>query len=342
MSRTPSALPALALVFTVILVESVERLPEGAGLAAAYPGDAGIADDPSVIFSDDFESYGDASELAANWTSVFRMANTRIATAADEVFHGARALEFTVPATTTEVSNSVSKNIHPERDVLFLRYYAQYSEGFDVLGSSHNGGVISAQYCCPGQRSDGFNKFLVSYEASRFAAAEANPGELNAYVYHPDMRDVYGDHFYPSGRITPYSSTPPFSFGPEFVARPDATPVLGRWHAYELMVKANTPGSRDGRIALWLDGALIADFPNLRLRDTAELRIDCLALNMHVNATTRAAVRRWYDNVVAATSYVGPMAASRTESDELRRARRTSPARPGERNPLRLTSRASM
>ncbi len=313
MIRTSWVILALTLALTVILAESAERLPEGAGLSAAYSGDAGIASDPSVIFSDDFESYRDASELATKWTNVFQMTNTRIATAGDEVFHGARALEFTVPATTTEVSNSVSKNIGQERDVLFLRYYAKYSDEFDVLGSSHNGGVISAHYCCPGQRSNGLNKFLVSYEASRFAAAKTNPGQLNAYVYHPDMRDVYGDHFYPSGRITPDSSKPPFSFGPDFVERPDATPVLGRWYAYELMVKANTPGQRDGRIALWLDGALIADFPNLRLRDTTELRIDRLALNMHVNATMSSAARRWYDNVVAATSYIGPMAASRAE-----------------------------
>lgn len=321
MIRTPWAILAFALALTVTLAQSPEHLPDGAGLAAAYPGDAGIANDPSVIFSDDFESYGNASELAAQWTSVFQTSNTRIVTAADGVFHGKRALEFTVPPTTTEVSNSVSKNIPQERDVLFLRYYAKYSESFDVLGSSHNGGVISASYCCPGQRSNGFNKFLVSYEASRFAAAKANPGELNAYVYHPDMRDMYGDHFHPSGRITPYSRNPPFSFGPEFVARPDTTPVLGRWHAYELMVKANTPGSRDGRIALWLDGALIADFPNLRLRDTRELGIDRLALNMHVNATIRAPLRRWYDNVVAATSYVGPMAASRTRAGRVAQRR---------------------
>ena len=73
------------------------------------------------------------------------------------------------------------------------------------------------------------------------------------------------------------------------------------------MVKANTPGRRDGRIALWLDGILIAEFPNLRLRDTSDLKIDRVALNMHVRAVTRTATKRWYDDVVAATSYIGPM-----------------------------------
>src|SRR5712671_434865 len=50
------------------------------------------------------------------------------------------------------------------RDALFLRYYARFDSGFNVLGSSHNGSTVSARYCCPGVRADGFNKFLVSYE----------------------------------------------------------------------------------------------------------------------------------------------------------------------------------
>jgi hypothetical protein len=306
---TRSSIPVTAclLALVVIVARTADTLPEGQGLAARYPNDIGIASDPAVIFTDDFESYGNGADLATRWTNVFQLSNVRIATESGGFVGGGKALEFTVPVTSSEVSNSVSRNINPELDVLFLRYYAKYDASFDVLGSSHNGGVISAHYCCPGQRSDGFNKFLVSYEASRFAAAKANPGELNAYVYHPDMRDVYGDHFHPTGRIAPYASTPPFSFGPEFVSRSEVTPVRGRWYAYELMVKANTPGRRDGRIALWLDGILIAEFPNLRLRDTSDLKIDRVALNMHVRAVTRTATKRWYDDVVAATSYIGPM-----------------------------------
>ena len=34
----------------------VEKLPEGAGLSAKYPGDVGIVKDPAVLFTDDFES----------------------------------------------------------------------------------------------------------------------------------------------------------------------------------------------------------------------------------------------------------------------------------------------
>jgi hypothetical protein len=296
-----------ALVLALVAVVGAAPLPSGnSGIAARYPFDAGIASDPAVIFADDFESYAGTAGLTSRWNEAYHTANIRIANEAINVFRGAKSLEFTVPHTTSEVSNTVAKVVNPGQDALFLRYYARFDAGFNVVGSSHNGSTISARYCCPGVRADGFNKFLVSYEAWRDSAATANPGRLNAYIYHPDQRDIWGDHFFPTGIVLPFSSVP-FDFGPEFVSRPDVAPVLGRWYSFEFMVKANTPGLRDGRVAFWLDGQLIADFPNLRLRETTALTIDRFTLDLHVHSNTLAVARKWYDNVVAATSYIGPM-----------------------------------
>ncbi len=306
---TRTALSLLLLLgLALIAVTSAAPLPDGtSGIAARYPADAGIASDPAVIFADDFESYSSVAGLTSKWSDAYHTANIRIATEPGNVFAGAKALEFTVPQTNVEVSNTLAKVVSPERDTLFLRYYSRFDTGFNVLGSSHAGSTISAHYCCPGVRADGYNKFLVSYEAWRDDPATANPGRLNAYVYHPEQRDIWGDHFFPTGMVLPFSSVP-FDFGPTFVSRPDVTPVLGRWYCYELMVKANTPGQRDGRIAFWLDGQLIADFPNLRLRDTTALTIDRFTIDLHVHENNLALARKWYDNVVAATSYIGPMA----------------------------------
>jgi hypothetical protein len=287
-----------------------EPLPAGNnGIAARYPGDVGIGSDPTVIFADDFESYSSAANLTSRWNQAYQTANIRIATESGRFFSGRKALEFTVPQQSTEVGNAVVKYVGPTRDILFLRYYAKFDKGFNVVGSSHNGNNISAKYCCPGVPADGYNKFSVSYEAWRGGTATANPGKLNAYVYHAEQRDVWGDHFFPTGFVMPYSPVP-FDFGPEFVPRPDVIPELDRWYCYEVMVKANTPGQRDGRIALWLDGKLIADFPNLRLRETDELKIDRFTIGLHVGSNTLAVAKKWYDNVVAATSYIGPMVVS--------------------------------
>ena len=117
---------------------------------------------------------------------------------------------------------------------------------------------------------------------------------------------MWGDHFFPNGDVIPNTSIP-FDFGDEFVSRPPVVPELGRRYEYELMLKANTPGMRDSRIACWMDGELIADLENLRLRDIDTLTIDRFSLSLHIGQNTVQATTKWCDNVVAATSYIGPV-----------------------------------
>jgi hypothetical protein len=285
-------------------------LPQGNnGLAARYPGDVGIASDPAVIFADDFESYSGASGLTARWSNASQGSGVRIATESGNVYAGGKALEFTIPVTSTETGQTVTKFLSPERDVVFLRTYSKYGDTFNTLGSSHNGVTIEAHYCCPGVPADGFNKIFVSLEAARFETSTPLPGQLALYMYHPLQRDLYGDHFFPTGVVSPFTNTP-FDFGPDFVSRPNVVPERGRWYSYELMVKANTPGQLDGRIAVWLDGNLIADFTNLRLRDTTSLKFDKFTAGLHVYRNNVSIAQKWYDNVVAATSYIGPMVPS--------------------------------
>lgn len=292
--------------------EHFNPLPEGDnGIASRYPGDFGIGSDAAVILADDFESYAGAFGLTGKWSDAYHAGNLRIASESGNFFSGKKGLEFKVPQTNNEVSNEIIKQISPEQDSMFLRYYAKFDSSFNVEGSSHNGCTMSSSYwngpgSGPGIKADGFNKFFVSYEAGRFETVIANPGQLNIYIYHPGQRDIWGDHFYPTGRILPFDQKPG-DFGPQFVARPDIVPALGRWYCYELMVKPNAPGKRNGRIAMWLDGKLIADFQNLSLRANYDLKIDRISIDLHVKNNTRGEARKWIDNVVAAKSYIGPV-----------------------------------
>ncbi|MCI0723589.1 MAG: Ig-like domain-containing protein [Acidobacteria bacterium] len=285
-------------------------LPTGNnGIAAGYPGDANIASNANVLFADGFESYSTASQLTNNWNEAYHLEHTRIATEAGNVFAGSRALEFKLPQQSTEVANSAVKYINPTEDTIFLRAYTKFEAGYNIIGSSHNGLVIQAQYCCPGVPANGTNKFFVDIENSREVSSETTPGMTNTYIYHPDQRDIWGDHWYPDGRVVPFDLIPG-DFGPYFVPRPNFTPELNRWYSYELMVKANTPGQRDGRIAWWIDGNLIADFQNVRLRDVSSLKIDQIVLGLHGTGSTARENKKWYDNVVVARSYIGPMVSS--------------------------------
>jgi hypothetical protein len=290
---------------------STGALPEGNnGIAAKHPGDVGIGADPSVIFADDFESYTQSSELNNRWDAVYQNQYVRIVTDAPNVNSGSQAVEFELPQQTSELSDGTDKRVSPELDVLYLRYYSKFMPPYDVVGSSHKGSSISAHYfngnrATPGIPADGTNQFLVNYEDWRGEAQTPSPGPLNVYVYHPLQRDRYGDHFFPTGLVMPNTSLP-FDFGPDFVSRPDVTPELDRWYCYEYMVQANTPGLKDGRIAFWLDGKLLADFGNLRLRDIASLKIDRFGLSFHIGSNPNGVAKKWFDDVVAATSYVGP------------------------------------
>jgi hypothetical protein len=284
---------------------------DGGGIASKYPGDVGIQNDPDVIFADGFESYSQASDLSAKWDNFFQASQTRIVTDPANVWAGQKALEFTLPQQTTELSNGVQKILKTELDVLYLRFYSKFDKSFDVTGSSHNGGGINAHYfngfnATPGVPANGTNKFLIEYECWRGQVSDRSPGQLNVYAYHPEQRSNYGDHFFPSGLVLPNTSIPN-NFGPTFVPRPDVTPDLDRWYEYEVMLKANTAGNRDGRVTLWLDGKVIGDFPNLRFRDVDTLKIDRFNLSLHAGSNPTGATHKWYDNVVAAKSYIGPM-----------------------------------
>jgi len=309
--RVASRLQLLVIGSAFSVGALAQPLPEGNnGIAARYPGDAGIESDPSVIFADDFEAYTSVSQVRGKWTDVYH--NVRIATEPSNVFRGNKAIELTVPKQSAELSNTVAKQLSDKQDVLFFRYYSKFSGSFDVLGSSHNGASINANFYINGQSSpgvpaDGRNKFLVAFENWRDDTSVANPGHLNVYVYHPEQRSEWGDHWFPSGLILPFGGDPKAFFGPDFVSRPDVVPELDRWYCYEFMVKSNTPGQRDGRVAFWLDGKLVADFPNLRLRDISSLKIDRFSLEFHIKSNTASEAKKWYDNVVVATSYVGPI-----------------------------------
>jgi hypothetical protein len=292
-------------------------LPEGdTGIAARYSGDAGIEDDSAVVFHDDFEDCRTTADLPKKWDVIYNGEHLSIRHEADDVHSGRRALEITLPKQERSLSVDVGRTLAETRDVLFLRFYTKFQEGFDVPRTScHNGGTISAGYypggaATPGKRADGRNKFLANFETEIGWRGEApSPGPLNIYIYHPEQRSDYGDHFFPSGTVMPFSSRP-HPFGPHFLPRPDFVPELDRWYCFEYMLKANTPGQRDGRVACWVDGKLIADFPNLRLRDIETLRIDRFGVGLFIARNTMRENKKWYDDVVAATSYIGPQVAA--------------------------------
>jgi hypothetical protein len=309
------ALPLLAAA-TNASAEKLEQLPEGnVGIAVKYPGDKGIDKAPAVLFAEDFEHCSSVADLRPKWDVLINQTNLAIADDADNKTGRGKSLSMTIPKQDIPLDTGVAKLLPDAQTVLFLRWYEKFDAGWMVPGGSvHNGATISSKYydhgrATPGIRADGHNKFLVNFENEN-STGDA-PGNMNAYVYWPEQAERWGDHFFSSGRVLPSSEkrSGEATFGKQFEARPDFSPLVDRWYCYEYMVKANTPGKRDGRIAMWVDGRLIADFPNLRLRDVAALEIDRFGFDVYIAKNTMRPNRKWIDDVVAATSYIGPMVA---------------------------------
>lgn len=74
----------------------------------------------------------------------------------------------------------------------------------------------------------------------------------------------------------------------------------------EMMVKANTPGFKDGEQAFWIDGQKIGHWTGLRFRDSQILEVNCFWLLLFIHENTKIN-KIWYDEVVVSTSYIGPI-----------------------------------
>lgn len=284
-------------------------LPEGeTGLAAKCPGDASIAKAPGVVYTDDFENGKTNADNA--WGDITYPDD------AAKAHGGKRAMELKLVRPGEKASGlGFIQHFKEGYDTLFMRYYAKFSKDTELYhGGTHNGGSIFAraegqQDSKPGIPADGKNEYTVLLDTWRPDDKIASPGNLAVYVYHPEQRHQWGEHFFPSGHLLPYTEKKPEAFfGKQFKARPELIPARDVWVCYELMVKANTPGKRDGRIAFWVDGKLAADFPNLRLRDVPELKANRVSLGLYSQSElVTKTCTMWYDDMVVATSYIGPM-----------------------------------
>lgn len=287
------------------------ELPAGNGLAAKYPGDLGIGQDEAVVFADGFEDLDDVvmetstyPQKGNRWDSGW--GTVRVAREPENVHSGRQAIEITH---TVPQSHGAEKCLDPGHDTIFLRYYMKYGNAFP--GCHHTGMAIQGAVpgvtigSSTGIRPDGRNHFtaLIDTMPPWTGASPEPPGYMDIYCYHMDQGRKWGDIFYPTGQVYPPENER--LFGEEFVPRPNLMAERGRWHCYELMVQANTPGSRDGRVAFWVDGKLAGDFPNLRLRSVELLKANYLVI-VSYSSSRHENVTHWYDDIVAATSYIGP------------------------------------
>jgi hypothetical protein len=147
-----------------------------------------------------------------------------------------------------------------------------------------------------GETPPGDAKFSTGIEPTGRWGKFPPPGVWNFYTYWHEMKTKWGSVY--NGRQVPIEP--------------------GRWYCVEVMLRANSaPDKPDGVQAFWVDGQLYGWFDGFRWRTTDKLKINSFWLLFY---NTEQAARHnndpdpesrqmevWFDDVVIATEYIGPV-----------------------------------
>jgi hypothetical protein len=276
----------------------------GSGIASKYWNDVDIADDPAVLFSEDFES-GDLKK----WQE--KKGSAALSAEAPHTGRGCVAMPMIRGKNT---GGHLVRWFLPGAEKVYARFYVKFSANYQY---AHHFVWLLANpaherwraFGRAGQKPDG-SYFSTGMEPWFGWGKNGPPGEVCLYSYYPDMtidakmNQYWGNQFFPPGPGKGQSA-----------AATRVIPPLGRWHCWEFMIQANTaPERADGKQAMWVDGQPAGQFTGLRWRTAMDLKINTLWLE-HYGYDSGDPTKRywkdqqtvWFDDVVVATQYIGPM-----------------------------------
>lgn len=304
------------LVLALTMGQGLNGPPAEAGIAASYPSDAGIENDPDVLFAENFE---------ADLGTVLGKFNGFVP--------GTIVQSIDKPGTSGGAKSAL---LHPgggglyrlltgEHDQVYFRYYIKYA-GADY---HHSGGFIGGYFPrsawpmgdagLKGIRPDGSRLVTVGFETQGTGAEPETDTRLDTYMNWIDMQgqEIAGGWW---GRNMLRDLNIPI--------RP------GVWQCVEIMIKMNSsPTAHDGELAIWIDGvqrAMFAPgapvgrydaisgnwimdpagapFPGFLWRDVMTYGVNWIKVLNYDDAGLPTDI--WVDDLVVATKYIGPINSS--------------------------------
>jgi len=272
------------------------ELPAGNGLAARFPGDAGLKHDPDVIFADDFET----GALGASWDETRDQDGKvlRLIEPGDAPGLGRRCLRVEAHL-GKDTGGGLTKWFEPA-DPVFIRFYTRFDPGCDYVhhfvtlraNKGLSGGDKWSGFGGAGLKPDGTERFSTAIEPWGNWGRWPAPGRWNFYGYWYEMEVSRDGKYWGNSFIVP------------------SAPVIprGRWICVEFMLKHNSPGQPDGEQAYWIDGVLQGFWRGINWRKTATLKANALTLESYLTDrwTTNPVNVVYFDNVVIARRYIGP------------------------------------
>lgn len=276
------------------------RLPEGPGLAAAFPADEGIGAHPAVAFADGFER---TEGIRGDWDEEGNRGGDVLALVPPPDGVGAGALGGRCLKVTARLGRNngggLTKWFDPP-DTVFIRFHTRfdgkcdYVHHFCTLRANRGlqGGDRWSGFGGAGELPDGARRFSTALEPWGNWGRFPPPGRWNFYSYWHEMTAS------PDGKF----------WGNSF--RPAAAGDIprGQWISCEFMLRHNTPGQPDGEQAFWIDGRLAGHWTGINWRTDPVLRANAFTLESYVTDrwTKNPENVVYFDNVVVASEYIGP------------------------------------
>ncbi len=300
-------------------------LPEGPrGIASHYPGDADIEQDPDVLFVEKFDA-ANVADIARRWDTAD---GTSIMSLSSDTAPGSRDQTSLLMSHVggEGTGGQFYRRLLPGYDQVFARFYVKFAADCEPI---HHFGTHLGGFNPPtpwpqggaGTRPDGDKRFTTGVEPY------GERWHWDFYTYWQGMH-VHGDGNY---------------WGTPFLANVDTPPVVkDRWICVEMMVKMNSPAddNADGEQAFWIDGQLWRSdkrilshigpgfpqgrwtggwwqpdprsdttFEGFRWRTTDKLAVNYIWAYLYITKARPGRVSKvWFDNIVVAKRYIGPLA----------------------------------
>jgi hypothetical protein len=333
---------ALLTVFAIIAMASgetwgAEPAPPVEGLAAKYPGDAGIETDPEVLFVENFEE-GSVEAVTARWEAV---RHPEIMSLAEDVPPGAagkRSLLMThVGGDEGDDGGHLYRRLDEGHDQVFARFYVKFDA--DCAPVHHFGTCLGGNN--PASPWPSVKAGIPTDGAKAFWTGIEPFGESWRWDYYTYWCEMRGSP--PRGQ----------TWGNSFVWDPNLRVARDHWICVEMMVKMNDVGEPNGEQAFWIDGKPISHlkagspsgkwvydkfypgesgggvrwnrekggpecfevaeggepFEGFRWRTVEELKVNFVWAYVYITKAPPGHVSKiWFDDIVVAKQYIGPIA----------------------------------
>lgn len=257
------------------------------------------ADQPArAVFAEDFENFN-----RKTWDEYGQDPS------AVEIVEGGRGGKGKcVRITATRGKNTgahLYKMLDPGLDTCHLRFYVKFEAdhpyvhhfvhltGYNPPTRYPQGGA--------GERPKGHERFSTGVEPWGFWGKYPPPGAWNLYSYWCEMKASRDGRYW----------------GNSFAPDPPVRVERGKWVCVEVMLKCNSaPDKADGEQALWIDGKEVGRWGGIRWRTDPKLKVNGVWMLYYLTDTAvrqnnvkdpKQVSRVWFDDIVVAETYVGPV-----------------------------------